>query len=93
MKKMPMKGVDTIIAPFSGKMSGLIELVNRSKVFNPFSFVIKPGSIVFRSPSSFVLSHKASPSNRIGYQGLVTDLHLLKYGTSKLGEVKGVTKE
>lgn len=70
--------LETITAPFSGDAGSFLDImaiVGRFRPFNRGGFDRVP----LKSPSTLVLSHKSSPSNKLSYQGLVTDYSLLKY--------------
>jgi len=79
--------LNSIYDPFSGKADRLLDLLSllkdrESPVF--FQRLESLKSIKRRlSPSSFVLSHKSSPSNSLSYQGLFYDYFLLTRGNSK----------
>jgi hypothetical protein len=76
------QGFDTILAPFSGSMDSLLTLVAFSKEFKPFAKFME--GKMLKAPTTFVLSHKASPVSTLSYRGLLTDWHNLKWGTTKL---------
>jgi len=63
--------LDTILAPFHGTMSFLLEMVDFSVSFRPFDQFMK--GKMLKAPTTFLLSHKASPVMTLSYRGLLTD--------------------
>jgi hypothetical protein len=92
--KGPMKlKLETITAPFSGDAGAFLDLMAMVGRFRPFS---RGGfdRVPLKSPTTLILSHKSSPSNRLSYQGLVTDYSLLKYPSDLISNAQeGPTRE
>jgi len=78
--------VNSIYDPFKGSMPKLLSMIEFIKVVRPGWGFHRLGidfSKFKLAPRTFVLSHKASPSNAMSYQGLLTDLDRLTKGNSE----------
>jgi len=74
----PKLKLSTITDPFKGSGRRLLELCASKDIF----FDTK--DIILRSPTTMVLSHKSSPSNKLAYKGILTDFMLLFEGPKSI---------
>jgi hypothetical protein len=77
--------ISTITDPYAGSSSFLLDLITSQKLFFE---KVKGFPFVMRAPTTLLLSHKSSPSNRISFMGILSDFHRLKYGTFDLNDPK-----
>jgi hypothetical protein len=79
--------LNTIYDPFKGKPEFVLDVLSLLKNSDSPVFYkrLETFSKIPRklAPSTFVLSHKTSPSNSLSYQGLFTDYYLLTRGNAK----------
>lgn len=68
--------LESITAPFSGDPGRVLELI--SLRFNPFRKFVRADQL--EAPTTFVISHKSSASNKFAFMGLLTDYHNLLNG-------------
>jgi len=78
--------LNSIYDPYSGKADRLLDLLSllKDREFPVFFQRLETLKSIKRtlSPSTFVLSHKSSPSNSLSYQGLFYDYYLLTEGNA-----------
>lgn len=77
--------ISTITSPFSGSSSFLLDLITSPNIYFE---KVKGFPFTMEAPTTLVLSHKSSPSNRISFMGILTDFHRLKYGSFDLNSHK-----
>lgn len=78
--------LETITAPFTGSGKALLGYLHKAKKYNYFE--VLPGweypTAAMLSPTTFVQSQKASPSNSTSMYGILTDVHFLQKYNPKL---------
>lgn len=80
--------LESIYGPFTGKSESVLDLISISISFSkdsPVFFSRLDLSKIKKNlaPRTLVLSHKASPSNSMSYQGILSDYYLLTRGNSE----------
>lgn len=83
LKCTPVPKLETITAPFSGDPKGLLRLCRLTRSWNPFHYIMGPGNLT-PGASGYNISKSASPSNKIAFYGILTDVAFLRHFQPRL---------